>query len=561
MSTTMAPPAPVVDTEKLARSLEETPTWAVAVVCLFIVVVSIFIEHGIHMLGKWLKKKNKPALYEALDKVKIELMLMGFISFLLTVFKDHIADICISKSVADTWHPCDKNSKAKYPPKETDKCREKGKVAFVSSYGIHQLHIFIFVLAIFHILYCIITYVLGSYKMKTWKTWENETKTVEYQYYNDPERFRFARDTSFGRRHLNFWSTSTLSVWIVCFFRQFYGLVTKVDYLTLRHGFIMAHLPPKKETQFDFQNYIERSLEEDFKVVVGISPHIWFIVVLFLWRSYFWLPFIPLIIILMVGTKLQIIITKMGLRTKERGGVAKGALVVEPGDEHFWFNRPQFLILIHIILFTNAFQLAFFVWSTYEFSINSCYHEKIEDIIIRISMGVIIQVLCSYVTLPLYALVNLMGTKMRSTIFNQRIAESLKNSHRTAKENTKHGKHSNNTTPFSSKPATPTHGMSPVHLLHGYPQKSEESGHTSVTHSNFENDRWDPVDMFANSSSHRDIDVPDVSSGGLQLERREVADVTVQESRALEMASMSPQIPRTQHEIDISLSNLSFTKR
>ncbi|TYH67917.1 hypothetical protein ES332_D06G222400v1 [Gossypium tomentosum] len=568
MSTTMAPPPPVVDTEKLARSLEETPTWAVAVVCLVIVVVSIFIEHGIHMLGKWLKKKNKPALYEALDKVKIELMLMGFISFLLTILKDSIADICITKSVADTWHPCDKNSKAKYPPKETDKCREKGKVAFVSTYGIHQLHVFIFVLAISHILYCITTYVLGSYKMKTWKTWENETKTVEYQYYNDPERFRFARDTSFGRRHLSFWSSSTLSVWIVCFFRQFYGSVTKVDYLTLRHGFIMAHLPPERETKFDFQKYIERSLEDDFKVVVGISPIIWFIAVFFLlaythgWRSYLWLPFIPLIIILMVGTKLQVIITKMGLRIQERGGVVKGTPLVEPGDELFWFGRPSFLLLlIHIVLFTNAFQLAFFVWSTYEFTINSCYHEKVEDIVIRISMGVIIQVLCSYVTLPLYALVNQMGTKMRPTIFNERVADALKNWRDTAKENTKHGRRSENTTPFSSRPGTPTRGMSPVHLLHNYPRKSEESGHTSPAHSDFENDKWDPVDTFANSSSHRDIGVPEVGRGGSQLEMREVADVRVLESRASQRVSTSSRIARTQHEIDISPSSFSFAKR
>ncbi|KAK8293659.1 hypothetical protein V6Z12_D06G204100 [Gossypium hirsutum] len=545
----MAPPSPGGDTK--ARSLEETPTWAVAVVCFCILVASILIEHAIHMLGKWLKKKHKPTLYEALEKVKTELMLMGFISFLLTVLKDSIAAICISETVADTWHPCDKNSNAKYRPKETD------KLAFVSSYGIHQLHIFIFVLAIFHILYCIITYVLGSYKMKTWKTWENEAKTFKYQYNNDPERFRFVRDTSFGRRHLNFWSTSTLSVWIVCFFRQFSCSVRKVDYLTLRRGFIMAHLPPERETQFDFQNYIEKSLEEDFKVVVGISPHIWFIAVLFLlaythgWRSYVWLPFIPLIIILMVGTKLQVIITKMGLRIQDRGEVVKGAPVVEPGDEHFWFDSPGFLLsLIHIILFTNAFQLAFFAWSTYEFSINSCYHEKIEDIIIRISMGVIIQVLCSYVTLPLYALVNLLRTNMKSTIFDRRIADSLKTWHHTAKENTKHDKLSKNTTPFSSKPATPSHGMSPVHPLHGYPRKSEESGHTSLTHSNFENDRRDPVDMFTNSSSHRDIDVPDVSRGELQSERREVADMTVQEFRALEMASTSPHMPQTQHEID-----------
>lgn len=31
-----------------------------------------------------------------------------------------------------------------------------------------------------------------------------------------------------------------------------------------------AHLAPRSHTQFDFQQYIKRSLEEDFKVVVGI---------------------------------------------------------------------------------------------------------------------------------------------------------------------------------------------------------------------------------------------------------------------------------------------------
>nr|KJB64559.1 hypothetical protein B456_010G055900 [Gossypium raimondii] len=97
-------------------------------------------------------------------------------------------------------------------------------------------------------------------------------------------------DVVFRFRHLSFWSRSTLTLWIVCFFRQFFGSVIKVDYLTLRHGFIIK--------------YIKRSLDDDFKVVVGISPIIWFIAVLFLlaythgWYSYLWLPFIPLIILL-----------------------------------------------------------------------------------------------------------------------------------------------------------------------------------------------------------------------------------------------------------------------
>lgn len=34
------------------RSLEQTPTWAVAVVCFVLVLVSIFIEQIIHFIGK-----------------------------------------------------------------------------------------------------------------------------------------------------------------------------------------------------------------------------------------------------------------------------------------------------------------------------------------------------------------------------------------------------------------------------------------------------------------------------------------------------------------------------
>ncbi|XP_060668008.1 MLO-like protein 6 isoform X2 [Ziziphus jujuba] len=384
------------------RSLEQTPTWAVAIVCFVLVLISIIIEHIIHLIGKWLKKKHKRALFEALEKIKSELMLLGFISLLLTVGQGPISNICIPKSVGATWHPCGKKQEEELNKDEelessdsehnrrkllsaltsdgsfrrvlaaagTDKCAEKGKVPFVSADGIHQLHIFIFVLAVFHVLYCILTMALGRAKMRSWKHWEKETRTAEYQFSHDPERFRFARDTSFGRRHLSFWTKTPFLIWIVCFFRQFVRSVPKVDYLTLRHGFIMAHLAPQSHPKFDFQKYINRSLEEDFKVVVGISPPIWFFAVIFLlfnthgWYSYLWLPFIPLIIILLVGTKLQVIITKMGLRIQERGEVVKGVPVVQPGDDLFWFNRPRLILyLINFVLFQNAFQLAFFAWT------------------------------------------------------------------------------------------------------------------------------------------------------------------------------------------------------
>ncbi|CAN4119372.1 unnamed protein product [Withania somnifera] len=506
------------------RSLEQTPTWAVAVVCFALVAISIVIEFIIHLIGKWLKSKHKRALYEALEKIKSELMLLGFISLLLTVGQDPISNICVSEKIASTWHPCSKQKEAEMNKVAsddleghrrrllatdgggvrrvlaavgTDKCAERGKVAFVSADGIHQLHIFIFVLAIFHVFYCITTLALGRAKMSRWKAWEKETKTAEYQFDHGRERFRFARETSFGRRHLSRWTKNSVLLWIVCFFRQFVRSVPKVDYLTLRHDFITAHLAPQSHINFDFQKYIKRSLEEDFKVVVSISPPIWFLAVLFLlfnthgWYSYLWLPFIPLLVILLVGTKLQVMITKMGLRIQERGEVVKGVPVVQPGDDLFWFNCPRLLLyLINFVLFQNAFQLAFFVWTWYEFGLKSCFHDHTEDIVIRMTMGVLIQILCSYVTLPLYALVTQMGSTMKPTIFNERVATALRNWHHSAKKHIKeiNKHHSNSVTPMSSRPATPSHGMSPVHLLRGI-RKSEMD--MSPQKSNYNVDHWD----------------------------------------------------------------------
>ncbi|PHU14462.1 MLO-like protein 2 [Capsicum chinense] len=77
------------------RSLEQTPTWAVAVVCFVLVAISIVIEHIIHLIGKWLKSKNKNALFEALEKVK-------------AVGQSPISNICVSEKIGNSWHPCSK---------------------------------------------------------------------------------------------------------------------------------------------------------------------------------------------------------------------------------------------------------------------------------------------------------------------------------------------------------------------------------------------------------------------------------------------------------------------
>ncbi|KAM0938816.1 hypothetical protein DsansV1_C22g0172061 [Dioscorea sansibarensis] len=111
-----------------SRSLEETPTWAVALVCFVLVVISIIIEHSLHLLAKLLTKHHKRALVEALEKVKSELMLMGFISLLLTVGQGPISKICVPKSVGNSWHPCSKDEESSITDFEdvsSDKCASK----------------------------------------------------------------------------------------------------------------------------------------------------------------------------------------------------------------------------------------------------------------------------------------------------------------------------------------------------------------------------------------------------------------------------------------------------
>ncbi|OVA00651.1 Mlo-related protein [Macleaya cordata] len=440
---------------------------------------------------------------EALEKIKAELMLLGFISLLLTIGTKPISKICIPAKAGDIMLPCSKIDNYKDKQKSDvggggdEDGDHKRKLLWlaqdlvwrralaaagggedyfplITQTGLHQLHIFIFVLAVFHVLYSVITMALGRAKMKKWKAWELETNSLEYQFTNDPARFRFTHQTSFVKRHTGL-STTPGFRWVVAFFRQFFGSITKVDYLTMRNGFINAHFAPN--SKFDFHKYIKRSLEDDFKVVVGISVPLWSFAVIFLllnvykWYTLFWISFIPLVILLLVGTKLEIIIMEMALQIQERTTVVKGAPVVEPSNKLFWFNRPQWiLLLIHFTLFQNAFQMAYFLWIWYEFGITSCFHENLPAILIRVFLGIALQILCSYITFPLYALVTQMGSHMKTAIFEEQTTKALKKWRKAAKDRNKLRKAGGggdvSSSGFISGENTPSIGSSPVHLLH-----------------------------------------------------------------------------------------------
>ncbi|GMP32223.1 hypothetical protein CsSME_00006078 [Camellia sinensis var. sinensis] len=505
------------------RKLDQTPAWALAGLCAVMIIISISLEKTLHKLGTWFRERHKKALIEALEKVKSELMVLGFISLLLTFGQKYIAKICIPTKVADTMLPC--------PATETTttstegghqrrllwyqhrilaaadsnifKC-EDGKVPLISIEGMTQLRILIFFLAVIHVLYSAVTMTLGRLKIRGWKQWEQETLSPRYEFSYDPSRFRLTEQTSFVRRHISFWTRIPFFFYVGCFFRQFFKSVSKSDYMTLRNGFISVHLAPG--SKFDFQKYIKRSLENDFKTVVGVSPVLWASFVIFLllnvhgWLAWFWASLIPLIIILAVGTKLQAILCRMALDITERHSVVQGIPLVQGSNKYFWFGSPQLVLhLIHFALFQNAFQITYYLWILYEFGMTSCFHNNFKLVILKFCLGIGALFFCSYITLPLYALIAQMGSRMKKSIFDEQTSKAIKKWHMAAKN--KHGKGGKSPTQTLGGGSSTTASMnSTLHSSGATLHRFKTSGHStrSFTHDDHETSDYEADPSTAN---------------------------------------------------------------
>ncbi|KAI7755311.1 hypothetical protein M8C21_030157 [Ambrosia artemisiifolia] len=423
-------------------SLEFTPTWVVAAVCTVIVGISLAVERLLHYTGKKLKKSGQKPLFEALQKIKEELMLLGFISLLLTISQSRIVKICVKESITKHLLPCSLSHKKEASATSHIRhlladeattlgyCASKNKVPLLSLEALHHLHIFIFVLAVVHVAFSVLTVVFGVARIREWKHWEEAITKHNYDHSQVlKHKVTRVKDHAFIKdRFIGIGKRSAIQGWLRSFFKQFYGAVTKSDYIALRLGFITTHC--KANPKFNFHNYMIRALEDDFKKVVGIRQgwYLWLFVVVFLLLNinglhiYFWISFLPFFLLIAVGTKLEHIIIQLAQEVAEKHEAIEGELVVHPSDDHFWFRSPKIvLLLIHFILFQNAFEIAFVFWIWAQYGFDSCIMGKVGYIIPRLIIGVFIQVLCSYSTLPLYALVTQMGTHFKKSIFDEYI--------------------------------------------------------------------------------------------------------------------------------------------
>ncbi|KAJ6391271.1 hypothetical protein OIU77_025290 [Salix suchowensis] len=235
---------------------------------------------------------------------------------------------------------------------DTDRCKMAssreliGYEKLISVDGLHQLHILIFFLAFFHVLFSAITMTLVKLKSRAWKRWELETLSHGYEFSNE-----------------------FLSSFMLDAFSDNFSSVSRSDYLTLHNGFITVHLAPG--SKFNFQKYIKRSLEDDFKLVVGVGPVLWACFIIFL------------------------LLNVNGLQAL------------------FWAS------IIPVI---------------YSFGLKSCFHDNFDLVIAKVALGVGALILCSYITLPLYALVTQMGSRMKKSVFDEQTSKALKRWHMLVKK-------------------------------------------------------------------------------------------------------------------------------
>lgn len=255
-----------MDTVQQGRSLAETPTYLVASVVTVLVFVCLFVERSIYRFGRWLKKTRRKALFVSLVKIKEELMLLGLISLLLAQWANWISQICVNSSLfSSKFYLCSEQdfetagnvvsessfsflNETDIPPKGikalSHQCGE-GREPFVSYEGLEQLHRFLFVLGITHVLYSCLAVGLAMSKIYSWRKWENQaTSTTEGNVQARKAKI-MRRQSTFVFHHTSHpWSRNRVLIWILCFLHQFRSSIRRSDYLALRLGFITV------ETQF-----------------------------------------------------------------------------------------------------------------------------------------------------------------------------------------------------------------------------------------------------------------------------------------------------------------------
>ncbi|BAT12948.1 MLO-like protein 4 [Oryza sativa Japonica Group] len=445
------------------RSLAETPTWSVATVTTLMVAACFLVERGISRFAKWLRKTKRKAMLAALEKIREELMLLGVISLLLSQTARWISEICVPSSLfTSRFYICSETDyedlvvggkrstmemnqtvvpNGLFGIQSQNVCSE-GHEPFVSYEGLEQLHRFLFILGITHVLYTFVTVVLSMIKIYSWRKFETQACQLPTEQLQARRTKVMQRQSTFVFHHTSHpWSKNKILIWMLCFLRQFRRSIKKSDYMALRLGFITYHKLPHS---YNFHKYMVRSMEDDYNGSVGISWPLWAYAIICIFVNihglniYFWISFAPAILVLLVGTELQHVIAQLALEVVGATAPYVGTQL-KLRDDLFWFGKPRVLWwLIQFISFQNAFEMATFVWSLLELSAQSCFMKNHYMIVLRLTSGILVQFWCSYNTLPLNVIITQMGSKFKKSLVSESVRESLHSWCKRVKDKNRH---------------------------------------------------------------------------------------------------------------------------
>eukprot|EP01023_Acetabularia_acetabulum_P006120 TRINITY_DN12554_c0_g1_i11.p1 TRINITY_DN12554_c0_g1~~TRINITY_DN12554_c0_g1_i11.p1 ORF type:complete len:653 (-),score=135.65 TRINITY_DN12554_c0_g1_i11:726-2684(-) len=272
--------------------LDETPRWRLSILFLVVVFLSLVGHIGLHCLEEYFKKHKRTGLKHTLQSLKDELFALGLITLLLITLQDQIVKLCIDGG-DDTYsqgYPTT-NRKLLAGTGDSFKCPE-GKEQFWSITALHEIHILIFLIAIVHLVQAAISMVLASFRVRRWKKYEDRSRHDMV-----PLKRRRAIKTK----------GSWAALWIQSFLAQFSDSVDGPVYLAIRRIFLEKM---ELDDDFNFYAYVVDSMEEDFAKLVEFQWMMWLIAAIYIllpWEAYtiIWLPCLFLIIMLIVGAKLQ----------------------------------------------------------------------------------------------------------------------------------------------------------------------------------------------------------------------------------------------------------------
>tara|TARA_B100001142_G_scaffold319202_1_gene362386 strand:- start:1132 stop:2601 length:1470 start_codon:yes stop_codon:yes gene_type:complete len=446
------------------RKFHETDSWALFVGFVIFAVLSILIEKFVHYLKHRHRSKT---MQTVIHKAEEEFFLLGSVSLFLMLFEELIlANTCVSTGTVfhDDWQMCDTYSSyskrrrallGKGLAYAEENCAY-GEEPFLSASTLHQIHGFIFFMAISHISACAFTLYLGRKRVNlmlknrrehmektmrcivqatSMKGKSNEketpgadasdaaadananadardvivriptTKHVEAKHVEAKLALKgqidVVEDDNKGVMKKKLYERLYPGEDLFSRFKETLGItVPNTTLICFELLFVRTH--NIRSRKFDFAQFLEHCLEQNLSETLGMSPGRWAIAaaLILAWGPAIWVTFgvsaMNFLLCCALAVKLNMTV-KTILQVEDDGG--------KMSNEVYWFRNPKFIEDAFVLaLFQQAFSLGAMVFGLWEVGYGDdyeCYYGGPGTYILKIAFLLQALLLGGYVILPL----------------------------------------------------------------------------------------------------------------------------------------------------------------